>query len=249
MEPCSTLLASHFLRTNICLPEQPERTVHRGPLLLYYITDSEQFPGGEAERETRLLDKIAECAVAGVDYIQLREKTFGPRKLETLAREAIAAIPAGSRCRLLINSRPDVALACAAHGVHLPSSDLLASDVRAIFGRVGQATPIIGVSAHSIEDIASAEAHGADFAVLGPVFEKEGIEHPAGLELLRRACMRANKVAGAPMPVLALGGITLENAHRAMEAGAAGIAGIRLFQENDASRIVAQLRTLSARTN
>ena len=187
--------------------------------------------------------------MAGVDYIQLREKNIDTRKLESLARKVIAAIPAGSPCRLLINSRSDVALACAAHGVHLPSSDLLASDVRAIFCRVGNVAPIIGVSAHSIEEIASAEAHGADFAVLGPVFEKEGIQHPSGLELLRCACMRPNKVAGAPMPVLALGGITLKNAHRAIDAGAAGIAGIRLFQENDASRIVAQLRTLAARTN
>ena len=238
-----------FLRTGICLPEQPERTGHRGPLLLYYITESGQFPGDEAEREIYVLDKIRECAIAGVDYIQLREKNLDGRKLELLARKAIAAIPAGSRCRLLINSRTDVALACGAHGVHLPASDLRASDVRAIFGRAGKVAPVIGVSAHSVEEVASAEAHGADLAVLGPVFEKEGIQHPPGIELLSRACVRPNTATGARMPVLALGGITLENAHRAIEAGAAGIAGIRLFQQNDASRIVAQLRTLAARTN
>ena len=141
-------------------------------LQLYYITDRRQFAGEAQEQEQRLLAKIAECAAAGVEYIQLREKDLEARALEDLAHKAMAAI-GGSRTQLLINGRTDVALACGAHGVHLPANDLPASEVRAIFARAGRSEPVIGVSAHSSSEVASAESHGANFAVFGPVFEKE----------------------------------------------------------------------------
>jgi len=211
-------------------------------LQLYYITDRRQFAGGCHEQERRLLAKIAECAGAEVDYVQLREKDLTARALEELARKAMGAI-AGSRTKLLINSRTDVALACGAHGVHLPAKDLAASEVRAIFARVNKAEPVIGVSTHSAAEVASAEAHAASFAVFGPVFEKSGSANREGLEQLRQICHRA-EVARLPMPVWALGGVTLENAQQCVAAGAAGIAAIRLFQENDVAKIVKQLRAL-----
>lgn len=214
------------------------------PPQLYYITDRRQFPGDGREQERRLLEKITECAGAGVDLIQLREKDLSAGALEELALKAMVAL-AGSRTRLLINSRTDVALACGAHGVHLPTSDLAASDARAIFARVGVSEPVIGVSAHSGAEVASAEAHGADFAVFGPVFEKSGWASKEGLEQLRRTCHRT-EAAQPPMPVLALGGITVENAKLCVEAGAAGIAAIRLFQENKVHVVVKNLRSLSA---
>jgi thiamine-phosphate pyrophosphorylase len=213
-------------------------------LQLYYISDRRQFPGDAQEQERLLLEKIAECAAAGVDLIQLREKDLGAHALEKLALNAMAAL-AGSRTRLLINSRTDVALACGAHGVHLPANDLAASDARAIFARAGVSEPLIGVSTHSAAEVASAEAHGADFAVFAPVFEKGGTASHEGLEELRRICHRT-EAAQPPMPVLALGGITAENAQLCLEAGAAGIAGIRLFQQNDALAIVKKLRALQA---
>ena len=212
------------------------------PPQLYYITDRRQFPGNAQERERRLLEKIAECAAAGVDLIQLREKDLGSRALEELALKAMATL-AGSRTRLLINSRTDVALACGAHGVHLPANDLAASDARAIFARAGVSEPVIGVSTHSAAEMASAEAHGADFAVFGPVFEKSGSANREGLEQLRQICHRT-EAAQPPMPVLALGGITLKNARLCMEAGAAGIAAISLFQQNDVAAIIKHLRSL-----
>jgi thiamine-phosphate pyrophosphorylase len=208
--------------------------------LLYYITDCNQFPGSRQEKELRMLARITECAAAGVDYIQLREKNLSIRALEILANQAMASI-AGSRTRLLINSRTDVALACGAHGVHLPSNDLSANEARGIFARGGISAPVMGVSAHSIAEISSAEAQGADFAVFAPVFEKAGETNPIGLEQLRKACHRP-KVSGASMPVLALGGITPANARQCLEAGAAGIAAIRLFQQNDVYQIVKKLR-------
>lgn len=204
--------------------------------------------------------KIAECAAAGVDYIQLREKDLRGRELEMLAQRAMAAL-GGSRTRLLINSRTDVALACGAHGVHLAANDLAASEVRTIFGRAvfnravsspvlsspekqartGAGVPVISVSAHSEAEVAYAEAHGADLAVLAPVFEKGGAGNPAGLELLRRVC-HSTHAASSPIPVFALGGVTLQNAQQCLQAGATGIAGIRLFQENDVSEVVKRLR-------
>ena len=210
------------------------------PPLLYYITDRRQFPGDAQEQEQRLLEKIAECAAAGVDLVQLREKDLSARALEELALKAMAVL-AGSQTRLLINSRTDVALACGAHGVHLPANDLAASDARAIFAQAGVSERVIGVSTHSAAAVASAEAHGADFAVFGPVFEKSGSANREGLEQLRQICHRA-EAAQPPMRVFALGGITLENAPRCVAAGAAGIAAIRLFQENEVPAIVKKLR-------
>lgn len=222
----------------------PVKTVERkrpSRLLLYYITDRSQFPGSATEKERRLLEKVAECAAAGLDYIQLREKDLSGSDLEKLAYRVRATIPDSSSTRLLINARTDVALAAGAHGVHLPSNDLHPSDVRAIMMRAGVRAPVIGVSAHSLEQIAMAESHGADFAVFAPVFEKNGKPNSDGLNQLRRVCRRPD-AAEPPMPVLALGGITPENAPACVAAGAAGIAGIRLFQENEVAPLVAQLR-------
>ncbi|HEY7406151.1 MAG TPA: thiamine phosphate synthase [Candidatus Angelobacter sp.] len=210
------------------------------PPLLYYITDRRQFPGDSREQERRLLAKIAECAAAGVDYVQLREKDLGARALEELANKAMAGLR-GSPTKLLINSRTDVALACGAHGIHLPSHDLPASEARVIFTKASVAAPMIGVSVHSEADVAYAESHGADLVVFGPVFEKEGARNPEGLNQLRQICQHRHASASA-MPVLALGGITLENALLCLQAGAAGIAGIRLFQENVVNKIVERLR-------
>jgi thiamine-phosphate pyrophosphorylase len=212
-------------------------------LLLCYITDRSQFSGGAIDQEQRLLEKIAECAAAGVDLIQLRERDLEARELEKLAQKAVAAIPPASTCRLLINSRTDVALASGAHGVHLPAQDLAASDARTIMVQAGRMAPVIGVSTHSAAEVAQAEAHGADFAVFGPVFAKNGQLNPRGLEQLSQACHRP-RIDGTPMPVLAIGGIILENARQCLDAGAAGIAAIRLFQQNEAALVAAQLRSL-----
>jgi len=227
----------------------PVKKVERKPLshvLLCYVTDRNQFTGSEQDRQQRLLAKIAECGAAGVDYIQLREKDLGGGELEKLARQAMDVLPASSPTRLLINSRVDVALAAGAHGVHLPANDLQPSDVRGIMMRAGVRRPIIGASAHSIEEVAIAESHGADFVAFAPVFEKDAQPNPAGLARLHAVCRRIN-AADPPMPVLALGGVTAENAQKCVAAGAAGIAGIRVFQENAAAPLVEQLRSLVAR--
>ncbi len=215
-------------------------------MLLYYITDRQQFPGPEPRRRELLLARIAEAARAGVDYIQLREKDLPTRELESLAREAVRRVRETGNVKrethLLINSRSDVALATGADGVHLPSDDISASDARAVWSSAltrnakrETRNVIIAVSCHTAAEVRLAESQGADFAVFGPVFEKVGTSLSTGLDALHRACL-------GHMPVLAIGGVTLENARACVAAGAAGIAAIRLFQQNNISEIVGSRR-------
>lgn len=209
-----------------------------GPMRLCYITSRQQFPGSPDEKIRRLLARIEECVAVGIDYIQLREKDLSTRALESLAQAAARLFPSSAGSKLLINSRLDVALASGAHGVHLPANDLSASEARALLACGGCSHPVIGVSVHSVEELSNAEAHGADFAVFAPVFEKDGRRIDDGLKKLAEACAKPNR----DMPVLALGGVTLENARQCIEAGADGIAAIRLFQENDAAKVATQLK-------
>jgi thiamine-phosphate pyrophosphorylase len=208
-------------------------------VLLYYITDRRQFPGDERERRERLLHKIGEAALCGVDYVQLREKDLSGRDLETLALEAMERIRAsGGETRLLINSRTDVALAAGADGVHLRSEDVSPEEVRRIWRTAnGVEEPVVAVSCHTQAEVAAAEKAGADFVVFGPVFGKKDAPEmrASGLELLSPACR-------SKIPVFALGGVTGENAAMCTNAGAKGIAGIRLFQENNLAATVAKLR-------
>jgi thiamine-phosphate pyrophosphorylase len=214
-------------------------------LFLYYITDRSQFPGNEDTRQRTLLSKIAEAARCGVELIQLREKDLNARELEALARAAVAVVgkhsrrrtPNGERItRVLINSRTDIAIASGADGVHLRSDDILPSDVRNIGAH--SAGLLICVSCHSVSEVARAASDGADFAVFAPVFEKQDatLAKLAGLDELRKACRLG-------IPVLALGGVTLSNFHTCLEAGASGIAAIRLFQQNDITEIVRRLKS------
>jgi thiamine-phosphate pyrophosphorylase len=219
-------------------------------MLLYYITDRAQFPGSEAARRDRLLEKIAEAARRGVDFIQLREKDLSARDLEKITLEAVRVVhensPAakgGARTRLLINSRMDIAVSCGADGVHLRTCDLSPREVREGWLRSlrnGKACltqpPTVAASCHTLTEISQAREQAADLAVFGPIFEKPGVPKrgPLGLALLEQAC-------AGKFPVLALGGVDLDNARWCVSAGAAGIAAIRLFQENDIAEVVRQL--------
>jgi thiamine-phosphate pyrophosphorylase len=228
--------------------------------LLYYITDRTAFSGDEPTRRRALLAKIADAARAGIDYIQLREKDLPPRDLETLATEALSTIRDTPRAAghqplatlrtdnweletvLFINSRTDIALATGANGVHLPANDISPPDVRRLCTSCGADAPVrvtISKSCHSPQDVHEAARAGADLAIFAPVFEKKDgpATTPAGLDALRAACRHE-------IPVIALGGITLKNAAACLQAGAAGIAAIRLFQEHDIAEVVRRVREL-----
>jgi thiamine-phosphate pyrophosphorylase len=186
-------------------------------MLRYYITDRKQAGGVEP-----LLDAIGRNLSLGVDYIQIREKDLPARELAALVRRALALRnPRGTR--ILVNSRADIALACGAHGVHLPSDSIAPSRWRAVV----PAGFLIGVSCHEREEVLAAEREGANLVVFGPVFEpisKVTTVPPRGLQGLAAAA------SGVSIPVLALGGITRENAALCVGAGAGGVAGISLFQ-------------------
>jgi thiamine-phosphate pyrophosphorylase len=212
--------------------------------LLYYITDRSQFRGDESVRRRALLDKIAEAASAGVDYIQLRERDLTVRELEALAREVVEVVRQNSpSTAIFINSRADVALAAGADGVHLRADDVSAVDVKKLLGRSNQASTtfpfLVAVSCHKKEDVIRAANDDADFAVFAPVFGKSNSPgtQAAGISALREVCQ-------LKIPVFALGGITVENAASCLDAGAAGIAGIRIFQENRIAEVVRALRAL-----
>jgi len=208
-------------------------------LLLCYITDRTKFPGDENARQRALLAKIADASRAGVDLIQLREKDLSSHELEALAHAAMQVVrknSVGPTTRVLINSRSDIAIACGADGVHLRSEDISPRDVQKIWIEADNSSrPLVSVSCHTVPEIAASA--GADFAVFAPVFEKKDspATKAAGLDRLREACRQT-------IPVLALGGITFENAAACVDASAAGIAAIRLFQENDIADVVRRLR-------
>jgi thiamine-phosphate diphosphorylase len=159
----------------------------------------------------------ARHAVAdGVDFIQVREKDLSAREQFALIW-AIRDVAAGSRTRILVNDRLDIALAAGADGVHLPANGLPPDRVRPLVS-------VLGVSTHSLEDAIEAERAHPDFIIFGPVFETPG-KQPVGLDALRTVVSRVGT------PVLAIGGITKENAPLILEVGAAGFAAIRLFQQ------------------
>lgn len=187
-------------------------------MILCHITDRRSAGGVEA-----LLALIERNARAGVGWIQIREKDLDARSLALLVQEALR------RCgsaKVLVNSRADVALACGAAGLHLPADSPPPSAWRPV------CPPgfLIGVSCHTVEELREAERAGADYALFAPVFRplsKDDARPPHGLEGLRRAC------AAVRIPVLALGGVTAENARLCAEAGAAGAAAITWFQSSD----------------
>ena len=154
----------------------------------------------------------------------MREKSLGARVLYDLTTRA-AAITRGSATRLLVNDRFDIARAAGADGVHLTMRSLPAKVVRALCDE----DFLIGVSTHSLEAALNARSEGADFIVFGPVFEtesKRAFGEPQGLEKLREV---TNALKG--FPVLAIGGINLENVAECFQAGASGMAAISLFND------------------
>ena len=215
-------------------PPPPTREI-----TLCYVTDRKGLEVSPENQCEALVGRMEIAARAGVDWIQLREKDLSGRALAELLREALRRVPTG--CRILLNDRLDVACALGAGGVHLGRESLSVEDARRLArGRGATQDFLVGASTHSLAAALSAEKAGADYLVFGPVYatpSKAQYGPPQGIERLREVCHAVS------LPVLAIGGITVENARACLEAGAAGIAAIRLFEEaSDLPAVVDALR-------
>jgi thiamine-phosphate pyrophosphorylase len=179
-----------------------------------YITDR--------KTSANILQSIARNLASGIEWVQIREKDLKARELMQLARAAMA-LPNPHETKFIVNGRMDVALAAGAAGLHLPAGSIPANRWR----EIAPAGLLIGVSCHTIDEVRQAESTGADYALFGPVFaplSKSSNLLPRGMDGLSEAA-RAVRI-----PVLALGGITRENMQSCVDAGAAGVGGISMFQ-------------------
>ena len=188
-----------------------------------------------------LRDAIRNAVAAGVDWIQIREKDLATRSLVDLGRFTVGEARARG-VSVFINDRLDVALTIGAAGIHLGEKSSPVEEVAAWRQSAGRTEFRIGVSCHSLESVRAAERARVDYIFFGPVFEtpsKMAFGRPQGTERLREIC-RSVKI-----PVLAIGGVNLENARACIAAGAAGIAAIRLFQDaRDPAELASRLRGL-----
>lgn len=187
--------------------------------IVYPITSGESTPD-------HILQLVRAAVDAEVPLFQIREKSLSGRMLFDLVGRA-AELTRGSKTRLLVNDRSDIASAAGAGGVHLTTHSLPVDVVRKIYG----AEFLIGVSTHSLDEARAAATAGADFVVFGPVFETESKRvygEPQGVAKLSEVTRELGE-----FPVVAIGGITLENAEQCFDAGARGVAAIRLLNYAD----------------
>jgi thiamine-phosphate pyrophosphorylase len=186
---------------------------------LYAITDARLSTLSHAEQVARLVD-------GGAGVIQLREKHAIPREFY---REAQAAVRVARErgVKLIVNDRADIALACGADGVHLGQDDLPPEAARRLLGE----RFIIGYSTHNLRQIADAARLSVDYVAFGPIFPTRSKENPdavVGLELLTRA----RALLDPSIPLVAIGGITRENARATLDAGADSVAVISALVSN-----------------
>jgi thiamine-phosphate pyrophosphorylase len=179
---------------------------------LLLVTDRHQTNGCPL---VPLLQRVLE---AGMPAIQLRERDLSARELVTLARE-VQAVTASRRSQLLINDRIDVALALEGVGVHLRSNSLPVAVARQLLG----AQCLLGVSVHAVEEVLSAQSQGADYVILGPIYEtpsKQMFGPPLGIHTLEKACRLVR------IPIVGIGGVTAARAREMRRVGAFGVAVI-----------------------
>jgi thiamine-phosphate pyrophosphorylase len=220
----------------------------RAPILCY-VTDRKGLAPADNDQNEALLEHVVTAAAAGVDWIQLREKDLSAKELSSVAREAVARtkqINERNRqaLRIVVNERLDVAYSARTGGVHLGEHSLPVADVCKWLDAKADLTEgdkfLVGVSCHSVQAAASAASGGADYIIFGPVFatpSKAPFGASQGLQRLAEVC------GSVSIPVLAIGGVTVDNASDCFAAGAGGIAAIRLFQEaENLASVVTELR-------
>jgi len=221
-------------------------------MLLYAITNRDLLAEDDERCAQKLVHLSAHWASQGVNLIQIREKFASYENLLPLAAKIVGAVRrGGGETRILVNAGIEISAAVAlesgADGVHVPGGlapEELANTIAGIRSQWATAChsakrPTISVACHAVAEVRAARDAGASLALFAPVFEKAlagGSSLPGrGLEALAEACRAGRQPASRPeLPVLALGGVTLANAAQCVAAGAAGVAAIRLFLEEDA---------------
>jgi len=179
---------------------------------LFLVTDRHQTKGRP------LVPLLQRVLTAAAPAIQLRERDLSARELVTLARE-VQAVTASRRSQLLINDRIDVALALEGVGVHLRSNSLPVPIARQVLGT----QRLLGISVHAVEEAVQVESQGADYIVLGPIYEtpsKQMFGPPLGIHTLEKACRLVR------LPIIGIGGVTAARAREMRRAGAFGVAVI-----------------------
>lgn len=196
-------------------------------MLLYAITSRKLLKGDESAQRESLVALAEEWARGGVDTIQVRERDLPLTELQLLTARVVEAVRAtGGRTRVLINGPAQVALDADADGIHLHAG-MGTHAVRAAqqaYGRAGREV-VVSAACHSSDEIL--QAAGASMLLFSPVFEK--VTEPRVIRGQGLGALRAAVALAKPIPVLALGGVTQRNAAACVQAGAAGIAAIRLF--------------------
>ena len=180
-------------------------------------------------------DALRAVAAGGARLVQLRAKTLGDAALLRLAREVVAAATE-SGLAVIVNDRPDVARIAGAAGVHVGQEDLPPAACRAVLGP----SAIVGLSTHDPEQFAAGAREPVDYLAVGPVYPTRTKANPdpvVGLELLQAVRPRWTGT------LVAIGGITEENAAAAIEAGADGVAVVSaVFARDDVAEAVRRLR-------
>jgi thiamine-phosphate pyrophosphorylase len=183
---------------------------------LYAIID----PSLLTVSELALAEALAE---SGVELIQHRNKTASSRHFFQVSLQLAHALkPRG--VRFIVNDRPDIALLADAGGVHVGQDDLGVEEARAICGGVLGDQRWVGVTTHTLDQVAAADRTSADYIAFGPIFPTTTKQNPdavVGTELLRRARQVTAK------PLVAIGGITLDRAAKVYRAGADSLAVVR----------------------
>ena len=194
------------------------------------ISDRRRYAAGDGNT---LVAAVGAAARAGVDLIQIRERDLEARALVDLVSRCVEATR-GTRTRIVVNDRVDVAMAAGAHGVHLRGDSVPASRVREIV------PPgfIIGRSVHAVDEaVQVSQGGGLDYLLFGPVFptsSKPGVPG-VGPQAL------ATVAAATALPVLAIGGVTLDTIGPLAATGAAGFAAIGLFADCDPAALPAMI--------
>jgi thiamine-phosphate pyrophosphorylase len=211
------------------------------PLPIIYAITSGATTARTTPEDQQFSDvlRLVQAAVAArVSLFQIREKALAARVLYELTARAVE-ITRDSDTRLLVNDRSDIARAAGADGVHLTTHSLPAQVVR----QISSSEFVIGVSTHSRQEAQAARLAGADFVVFGPVFDTESkrvFGEPQGLEKLQELTTELREI-----PVLAIGGVTLDNVEACFNAGASGVAAIRLL--SDAERLLSIVEVIRSK--